>query len=196
MGRDSGGRFFDALEEQMATVCAMTRLIGETPQRLETLRALERQEERTRGQLTMAVERAFLTPLERTDLLALSQSAHRAAMAVGDVLIWTDAAGISRLPGDPAQLTRILERCACAAAETMAALRRYRVDGVPVKQVASVQMLARRGQEGCARWARRLWESTDARAGRQLEVAHRLEAAFRMLGELAARVERAAVSNS
>ena len=96
------------------------------PAQLEDLHAIEHRGDEVKHELVSKVSRAFITPLERDDILTLIQALDNVTDAVEDILIRMRITGVRRMRSDAAAFAELLVRCTDATRQLLQEFRHFK----------------------------------------------------------------------
>ena len=85
---------------------------------IEKIHAIEHTADGLKHRLLEELVRAFITPIERDDIIELSQAIDNVTDSVEDILINMNIAGVTRLREDALPFAQLLTRC-CAGMKTL-----------------------------------------------------------------------------
>ena len=96
------------------------------PAQLEDLHAIEHRGDEVKHELVSKVSRAFITPLERDDILTLIQAVDSVTDSVEDILIRMRITGVRRMRSDAADFAKLLVRCTDATRQLLQEFRHFK----------------------------------------------------------------------
>ena len=96
------------------------------PAQLENLHAIEHRGDEVKHELVSKVSRAFITPLERDDILTLIQAVDSVTDSVEDILIRMRITGVRRMRSDAADFAKLLVRCTDATRQLLQEFRHFK----------------------------------------------------------------------
>lgn len=98
----------------------------ELKKRMETLHELEHKADDKKHKMMTAVNQAFITPIEREDLIALSNYLDDITDAVEEVLIQIYMCNVDRIRPDAIPMVKALVKCIDALQDVLKELKRFK----------------------------------------------------------------------
>ena len=135
MAKKTEDFYFDSFVRGIDAACDAAYLVrnvlasydaGQLPERLKELHAIEHRGDEVKHALVEEVSRAFITPLERDDIMTLSQAVDQVTDSVEDILIRLYITGVRRLRSDTADLAELLIKCVEATRQMLQEFRNFK----------------------------------------------------------------------
>lgn len=135
MSRKNEDFTFDAFVRSIEVSCDAAHMVRDAianydpeklPEQLDALHAIEHKGDEVKHDLVSRVSRAFITPLERDDILTLIQALDNVTDAVEDILIRMRITGVRRMRSDAAAFAELLVRCTDATRQLMQEFRNFK----------------------------------------------------------------------
>ena len=126
---------FDAFVRGTEAACDAANMVCDAianydPETLQTqldaLHQVEHRGDEIKHDLVAQVARAFITPLERDDILTLIQAIDNVTDAVEDILIRMRITGVRRMRSDAIDFAKLLVRCTDATRQLMQEFRHFK----------------------------------------------------------------------
>ncbi|HIV68975.1 MAG TPA: DUF47 family protein [Candidatus Butyricicoccus stercorigallinarum] len=120
MSKKQDAFYFDTFAACSAYSCQAAQLLAETmehfdagtvSQRLDEIHAIEHEADKQKHVLVNTLAKAFVTPIEREDILMLGQNIDEVTDKLEDVLIRIYYSRIQSIPPEAVDLVRIVCRC-------------------------------------------------------------------------------------
>lgn len=127
MSKSKGIDFFEDYAACMALSCEAAVKLHEvlsafdptrTEEEMQAIHALEHRADERKHDFLAALSKAFITPIERDDMIQLIQALDDVTDAVEDIIIHIHITGVRNLRGDALAFSALLIRC-CKATHTL-----------------------------------------------------------------------------
>lgn len=127
MSKKQDAFYFEAFIECAGYSCQAAKLLAQTmeqfdirnvPEKLEEIHAIEHTGDEKKHLLLNTLAKAFMTPIEREDIMLLGQNIDEVTDKIEDVLIRIYYNHIRTIPPEALDLVRVVCRC-CEAVRTM-----------------------------------------------------------------------------
>ncbi len=132
-------------------------------EKLETMHELEQQADMKRHKMSNALSQAFITPIEREDLIDLSNYLDDITDAVEEVLMQIYMRGITAIRPDVLPMLELLTKCINALGEVLGELKNFKHSKVIEKYIIAVNDLEEQGDALYMENMHRLYQEDDVR---------------------------------
>lgn len=132
--------------------------------RLSAMRELEEKGDAEKHKMTAALNRAFITPVEREDLLALSCYLDDITDAVEKILLQIYICNVDYIRSDALPMAELLIDCIGALGEAVGELKDFRRSRRIADRIIRVNELEEQGDKLYVETMRRLYQEKDIRA--------------------------------
>lgn len=135
MGRKADDFYFDSFLQGMDAACEAAQLLREIlthfdakrlPQQQKAIHAIEHRGDEVKHALVSEVARAFITPLERDDIITLSQSIDNVTDSIEDILIHIYITDIQVIRSDALVFSELLIKCVEATRQMLQEFRNFK----------------------------------------------------------------------
>ncbi|MEG1997518.1 MAG: DUF47 family protein, partial [Clostridiales bacterium] len=96
------------------------------PQKLDEMHEIEHQGDNKKHKLTSEIVRAFITPIERDDIIQLSQNIDNVTDSIEDILIHIYINHITVIPPEAIEFSEVVIRCCQATRNMMEEFRHFK----------------------------------------------------------------------
>lgn len=135
MAKKTDDFYFDNFVQGISVSCDAARLLREIllnfdvdhlPAQQKAIHLLEHKGDEVRHTLVAEVAHAFITPLERDDLITLSQSIDNVTDTIEDILLQIYITGISQIRSDALVFAELLLKCTEATRQMLQEFRNFK----------------------------------------------------------------------
>lgn len=132
-------------------------------ERLDAMHELEQKGDAKKHKMMAALSQAFITPIEREDLVALSCYLDDITDAVEEVLLQIYMCNVDFIRTDALPMTDLLIACIGALGEVLGELKNFRHSGILENRIIRVNELEEQGDALYVETMHRLHEESDVR---------------------------------
>ncbi|MEG0893868.1 MAG: DUF47 family protein [Oscillospiraceae bacterium] len=169
MSKKNDDYYYDSFEEGSQFACDASELLEQVlrnfePDKLsdniEKMHDVENAGDRVRHELISHISRAFITPIERDDIIKLSQHIDDITDAIEDVLIRLYVNNVSGIREDAISFTRVVARCCTSVRELMREFRTFKKSKKMPELIIDINRLEEEGDRLYIESLRRLHTGT------------------------------------
>ena len=167
MSKKSGNMYFDNFKQSITISCeaaeALKRLLedfdAETlPDDLKVMHEIEHRGDAKKHEMTEALVRAFITPIERNDMITLSQNIDNVTDNIEDILIHMYITNITEIRPEAMEYADLLIRCCKATFTLLQEFENFKKSKQLRQLIVQINQLEEEGDAMYMRFRRKMHE--------------------------------------
>lgn len=156
MSRKRDYNYFDTFVQLVDYSCAAADLlrrtletfdVNELPEKMVTMHAIEHAADLAKHELMHELAHAFITPLEREDIVQLTHEIDEVTDSIEDILIRLYMFNITTLRAEAFEFTGIILQCCTALKETMQEFSNFKKPDKLYKSIIAINRLEEEGDK-------------------------------------------------
>lgn len=187
MARKNENNYFDIFVSSVRQACKAANMLQEIykdfhpdnlPKQLETIHEIEHQGDQLRHDMMNRLMKEFITPIEREDIMELSDTIDDVTDDIEDVVMRTYMYNIQKIRPEAVEMTSVIVSCCDALADMLGELHNFRKSSVIREKIIHVNSQESRGDRLYMQSVRNLFTDTTVTPMEALawnELLHRLE---------------------
>lgn len=160
--------YFETFVRAVKHACQAAELLKETlshfdpdtlKEKMDSMHVIEHTADIAKHEMMRELARAFITPIEREDIMQLAQEIDNITDAIEDVLLRTYMFNVLSIREEALEFADVILQCCNALIQTMEEFRHFRKSGTINESIVEINRLEEEGDALYTRAVRRLYLS-------------------------------------